>query len=188
MTNTILDCPKMQDYLGVIDNMAKKSLVYFQSGGPTTVINSSLLGVVQEAKRHSEIDGIYGAMYGVEGLIEDNLIDLRDEDENDLSLLKHTPGAILGSTRRKMPGIADPLFDEIIGTIQKHNIGYVLVNGGNDSMDTCHRLSQFFVAKDLPVQVLGIPKTIDNDLELTDHGRLGGAGQSGCDLWHDDQS
>jgi len=149
--------------------MAKKSLVYFQSGGPTTVINSSLLGVVQEAKRHSEIDGIYGAMYGVEGLIEDNLIDLRDEDENDLSLLKHTPGAILGSTRRKMPGIADPLFDEIIGTIQKHNIGYVLVNGGNDSMDTCHRLSQFFVAKDLPVQVLGIPKTIDNDLELTDH-------------------
>src|SRR5574344_687455 len=149
--------------------MNKKSLVYFQSGGPTTVINSSLLGVVQEAKRHPEIDGIYGAMYGVEGLIEDNLIDLREEDESDLELLKHTPGAILGSTRRKMPSIDDPLFDKIIWTIQKHNIGYILVNGGNDSMDTCHRLSQFFEAKKMPVQVMGIPKTIDNDLELTDH-------------------
>jgi 6-phosphofructokinase len=149
--------------------MAKKSLVYFQSGGPTTVINSSLLGVVNEAKRHNEIDGIFGSMYGVEGLIEDNLIDLRAEDQSDLELLKHTPGAILGSTRRKMPGIEDPLFDKIIWTIQKHNIGYILVNGGNDSMDTCHRLSQFFLAKKMPVQVIGIPKTIDNDLELTDH-------------------
>lgn len=149
--------------------MAKKSLVYFQSGGPTTVINSSLLGVVNEAKRHNEIDGIFGSMYGVEGLIEDNLIDLRAEDESDLELLKHTPGAILGSTRRKMPGIEDPLFDKIIWTIQKHNIGYILVNGGNDSMDTCHRLSQFFNAKKMAVQVIGIPKTIDNDLKLTDH-------------------
>jgi 6-phosphofructokinase len=138
--------------------MAKKSLVYFQSGGPTTVINSSLLGVVNEAKRHNEIDGIFGSMYGVEGLIEDNLIDLRDEDQSDLELLKHTPGAILGSTRRKMPGIEDPLFDKIIWTIQKHNIGYILVNGGNDSMDTCHRLSQFFNAKKMAVQVIGIPR------------------------------
>ena len=107
--------------------MKKKSLVYFQSGGPTTVINSSLLGVVTEAKRHPEIDGIFGAMYGVEGLIEDNLIDLRKEDQSDLDLLKHTPGAILGSTRRKMPGIEDPLFDKIIWTIQKHNIGYIMM-------------------------------------------------------------
>lgn len=149
--------------------MVKKSLVYFQSGGPTTVINSSLLGVVSEAKRHPEIDGIFGSMYGVEGLIEDNLIDLREEDQSDMELLKHTPGAILGSTRRKMPSIEDPLFDKIIWTIQKHNIGYVLVNGGNDSMDTCHRLSQFFEAKKMGIQVLGIPKTIDNDLEATDH-------------------
>ena len=149
--------------------MKKKSLVYFQSGGPTTVINSSLLGVVNEAKRHPEIDGIFGSMYGVEGLIEDNLIDLRKEDQSDLELLKHTPGAILGSTRRKMPGIEDPLFDKIIWTIQKHNIGYIMVNGGNDSMDTCHRLSQFFDAKKMDVQVIGIPKTIDNDLALTDH-------------------
>jgi ATP-dependent phosphofructokinase / diphosphate-dependent phosphofructokinase len=146
-----------------------KSLVYFQSGGPTTVINSSLLGVIEEAKKHPEIGDILGSMYGVEGLIEDNLIDLRQEDQSDLDLLKHTPGAILGSTRRKLPALDDPLFEKIIWTIQKHNIGYVLVNGGNDSMDTCNVLSRFFEQKGLGVQVLGIPKTIDNDLAETDH-------------------
>lgn len=149
--------------------MSKKSLVYFQSGGPTTVINSSLLGVVNEAQKHSEIGGIFGSMFGVEGLLEDNLIDLRNESQTDLELLKHTPGAILGSTRRKMPAINDPLYDKIAWTIQKHNIGYLLVNGGNDSMDTCHLLSNYFQEKKMAVQVMGIPKTIDNDLELTDH-------------------
>jgi 6-phosphofructokinase 1 len=107
--------------------MNKKSLVYFQSGGPTTVINSSLLGVVSK-KRSAipEIDGIFGSMYGVEGLIEDNSDrSPRRRPKRSGALLKHTPGAILGSTRRKMPSIDDPLFDKIIWTIQKHNIGYM---------------------------------------------------------------
>lgn len=149
--------------------MEKKSLVYFQSGGPTPVINCSFYGVVAEALKHEEIDGIYGSLYGVEGLIDDNLVDLRKEDLEDIELLKQTPGAALGSTRKKLPGDSDPCFDKVIATIIRHNIGYILVNGGNDSMDTCSRLSRFFEAKKMDIKVIGIPKTIDNDLEVTDH-------------------
>jgi 6-phosphofructokinase len=148
---------------------SKKSLVYFQSGGPTAVINCSLYGVIKEAEKRSEIENIYGARYGVEGLIDDNLVDLRKQGPEQIELLKQTPGAILGSTRKKLPEDDDPLFSKIIDTIQKHNIGYVLVNGGNDSMDTCLRLSRFFEEKKMDVKVIGIPKTIDNDLEVTDH-------------------
>jgi 6-phosphofructokinase len=148
---------------------SKKSLVYFQSGGPTAVINCSLYGVIKETEKHLEIENIYGARYGVEGLIDDNLIDLRKQDPKQIELLKQTPGAILGSTRKKLPADGDPLFSKIVETIQKHNIGYVLVNGGNDSMDTCLRLSRFFEEKKMDVKVIGIPKTIDNDLEVTDH-------------------
>lgn len=147
----------------------KKSLVYFQSGGPTAVINCSCFGVLEEALAAPQIDKIYGARYGVEGLLDDQLVDLRSLSQEERELLKKTPGSILGSTRKKLPDIHDPLFQKILDTIQKHQIGYILVNGGNDSMDTCHRLSQFFLENKLPVSVLGIPKTIDNDLEVTDH-------------------
>lgn len=150
--------------------MDKKSLVYFQSGGPTTVINSSLFGVIEEAMKHpSKIDGIYGSRYGVEGLIKDDLVDLRAEDPDELKLLTKTSGAILGSTRLKLPTDNDPLFGDIINTITKHNIGYILINGGNDSMDTCYRLSRFFKDKGLDIKVIGINKTVDNDLMVTDH-------------------
>jgi 6-phosphofructokinase len=150
--------------------MEKKSLVYFQSGGPSPVINCSLYGVIAEALKHNDcLDGIYGSLHGVEGLIDDDLVDLRQEDLEDIELLKQTPGAALGSTRKKLPADSDPLFDKVIATIIKHNIGYILCNGGNDSMDTCLRLSNFFKAKKMDIKVLGIPKTIDNDLEVTDH-------------------
>lgn len=149
--------------------MNKKSLVYFQSGGPTAVINCSLYGVIAEALKHDEFAGIYGSLHGVEGLINDDLVDLRKEDLEDIELLKQTPGAALGSSRKKLPAEDDPLFEKIIDTIVKHDIGYVLVNGGNDSMDTCLRLSRFFANKKMDVQVIGIPKTIDNDLAVTDH-------------------
>lgn len=149
--------------------MEKKALVYFQSGGPSPVINCSLYGVIAESLKHEEIGGLYGSLHGVEGLIEDNLVDLRKEDLEDIELLKQTPGAALGSTRKKLPPDEDPLFDKVIATIIKHNIGYILVNGGNDSMDTCDRLAKFFQKKKMDIKVLGIPKTIDNDLEVTDH-------------------
>ena len=149
--------------------MNKKALAYFQSGGPTTVINSSLYGVIAEAFKHPEIGGVYGSLYGVEGLIDDNLVDLRKEDLEQIELLKQTPGAALGSSRKKLPGVEDPLFAKIIDTIERRNIGYLLVNGGNDTMDTCYRLDSFFKDQKMDVKVIGIPKTIDNDLMATDH-------------------
>lgn len=149
----------------------KKSLVYFQSGGPTAIINTSFYGVIKEAKKHNDvIDGIYGSLNGVEGLLFDRLIDLRAEDEEQIELLKQTPAAALGTTRYKLSGdISHEDYQKILATVKKHNIGYMLVNGGNDSMDTCHKLNKFFKKVGYDCNVIGIPKTIDNDLEFTDH-------------------
>lgn len=148
----------------------KKALVYFQSGGPTSVINTSLYGVIVEAKKHEEIGGIYGSLNGIEGLLYDNLIDLRAEDEAQIELLKQTPGTILGTTRHKLPkDLNDEQYQKILATLKKHNVGYLLVNGGNDSMDTCHKLSVLLKKVNYDCNVIGIPKTIDNDLAFTDH-------------------
>jgi 6-phosphofructokinase 1 len=145
----------------------KKALVYFQSGGPTSVINSSLYGVITEASKHLEsIDTIYGAKYGVEGLLDNNLVNLSSLSKEEVELLKQTPGAILGSSRHK---VSENDFALIDATISKHNIGYILVNGGNDSMDTCMKLAHHFAITKQDVRVIGIPKTIDNDLVVTDH-------------------
>ena len=120
-----------------------KNMVYIQSGGPTSVINTSLYGAIKEAKRHpDEITHIYGSLNGIEGLIDDKLIDIGLEDEEQIELLLQTPGSILGTTRRKLPkDINDPLYTKIIENLKKHEIKYVFVNGGNDSMDTCYKLS-----------------------------------------------
>lgn len=149
----------------------KYNMVYIQSGGPTSVINSSLYGAIKEAKLHpEEIDHIYGSLYGIEGLITDNLIDISLEDEEQIELLVQTAGAILGTTRRKLPrNIHDPTYQKIIDNIEKHNIKYVFINGGNDSMDTCHKISELSDEMGLDLRVIGVPKTIDNDLACTDH-------------------
>lgn len=145
----------------------KKAMVYLQSGGPTSVINCSLLGAVEEAKKHpAEIDKIYGSHYGVEGLLNDDLIDLTDLQSEKLSLLRQTPGAVLGSSRHK---IVDGEEEAILQTLLKHNIGYVFVNGGNDSMDTCDKLGNYFARRGIDIRVIGVPKTMDNDLVNTDH-------------------
>jgi len=148
----------------------KKSLAYFQSGGPTAVINRSLKGVIEEALLHQEIDKIFGAKYGIEGLIDDDLVRLDTLPKETLDCLGNMPGAALGSSRKKMPeDLSNPIYEKIIAALTAHNIGYLLVNGGNDSMDTCRRLSDLFASRKLSVSVIGIPKTIDNDLALTDH-------------------
>ena len=111
------------------------------------------------------------SQHGVEGLIDDDLIDLGLEDDEQIELLLQTPGSILGTTRRKLPkDIHTPEYAAIIENIKKHNIGYVFINGGNDSMDTCNKLAK--LVKELgieDVKVIGVPKTIDNDLACTDH-------------------
>ena len=149
-----------------------KNMVYIQSGGPTSVINTSLYGAIKEAKRHPDLIGhIYGSQHGVEGLIDDDLIDLGLEDDEQIELLLQTPGSILGTTRKKLPkDIHSEEYMKIIATIKKYDIGYVFINGGNDSMDTCNKLAK--LVKELgieDVKVIGVPKTIDNDLACTDH-------------------
>lgn len=145
-------------------------MVYLQSGGPTAVINCSLYGAIKEAKKHPEIGGIYGSLNGIEGLINDDLIDLRAEDDDTVELIKQTPGAILGTTRFKMPAdLGADLYRKVCDTVKAHDIGYIFVNGGNDSMDTCDKLSKLFSQRGLSTKVIGIPKTVDNDLAITDH-------------------
>jgi 6-phosphofructokinase len=147
-----------------------KSLVYFQSGGPTAVINDSLYGVIVAGQKQKGITEIFGSRYGIEGLIDDNLVPLKGLTPSRLALLKGMPGAALGSSRKKLSeDFGDPLYSKILSTLLQHEVGYVLVNGGNDSMDTAAKLSRFFSFKNLDVKVIGIPKTIDNDLALCDH-------------------
>ena len=147
-----------------------KAMVYIQSGGPTSVINTSLYGAIKEAQKHPEISNIYGSLNGIEGLLTDNLIDLGKEDPEQIELLKQTPGSILGTSRHKLPkDFHDEEYKKIIETCKKHNIGYVFVNGGNDSMDTCYKLSLLVKELGLDIKVMGVPKTVDNDLAETDH-------------------
>ncbi len=150
--------------------MTKKAIVYFQSGGPTPVINSSLYGVIREYQKHKDIfSNLYASKYGVEGLLNGDLYDLDFEDETQIELLKQTPGQIIGSSRKKLPSFDDPLFDSLLKNVRDYNIGYILANGGNDSMDTCNRLNEYFRKNGMDVLVIGIPKTVDNDLMETDH-------------------
>ncbi len=150
--------------------MERKAIVYFQSGGPTPVINSSLYGVIREYQEHKDVfSHLYASRFGVEGLINGDLFDLDMEEDREIELLKQTPGQIIGSSRKKLPSFDDPLFGNIVKTIKEYNIGYILTNGGNDSMDTCNRLNKYFKENHMDVLVLGIPKTVDNDLMNTDH-------------------
>lgn len=150
--------------------MNPKAMVYIQSGGPTSVINTSLYGAIKEAQKHQQISHIYGSLNGIEGLLTDNLIDFGKEDPKQIELLKQTPGSILGTSRHKLPkDFHDEEYLKILTTCEKHNIGYVFVNGGNDSMDTCYKLSMLCKEKGLDIKVMGVPKTVDNDLAVTDH-------------------
>ena len=147
-----------------------KAMVYIQSGGPTSVINTSLYGAIQEAKKHPEISHIYGSLNGIDGLLNDNIIDLGAEDSETIELFKQTPGAVLGTTRHKLPkDLHHEEYSRIIETLKKHNIGYVFVNGGNDSMDTCYKLSLLAKELNMDLKVMGVPKTVDNDFAETDH-------------------
>lgn len=150
--------------------MERKAIVYFQSGGPTPVINSSLYGVIREYQKHKDVfSHLYASKFGVEGLLNEDLYDLDEEDDAQIELLKQTPGQIICSSRKKLPSFDDPLFLNLVQTIKNYNIGYILTNGGNDSMDTCDRLNKYFKENNIDVKVLGIPKTVDNDLMNTDH-------------------
>jgi 6-phosphofructokinase len=142
-----------------------------QSGGPTAVINASICGVIQEALKHSEIEGIYGAQHGILGVLEENLIDLRREDPEEIELLKSTPAAALGSIRHKLPGPEEGTseYERTLQVFEAHNIRYFFYAGGNDSMDTINKLSAYAAKVGYELRAIGIPKTVDNDLAGIDH-------------------
>ena len=145
--------------------MLKGNMLIAHGGGPTPVINSSLLGAVREAKLHGEIETIYGARFGAEGILAGDLIDLGKFADEDLALLAKTPASALGSCRRKL---TDADYPAVLECFKKFNIRYFFYNGGNDSMDTCNKIYNLSVETGYELRVIGIPKTIDNDLDVTD--------------------
>ncbi len=142
-----------------------------QSGGPTSVINASALGAIEAALAEECITRVYGMANGIKGLLEDRLYDLNQEDPAELHLLMHTPSSALGSCRYKLadPDKDDSDYRRILEMFKKYDIRYFFYNGGNDSMDTCNKISKFLLKNGYECRVMGIPKTIDNDLDLTDH-------------------
>jgi len=144
----------------------KGTLVVGQSGGPTSVINCSLVAVIREAARYEEIENIYGLEHGIEGALQDNLIDLKKESPETIQGLLDTPASALGSCRRKLT-LRD--YERIMEVFGAHDVRYFIYIGGNDSMDTAHRIGQLATEDGYDLVVMGVPKTIDNDLALTDH-------------------
>ena len=144
-----------------------------QSGGPTAAINASLTGVFNGAEHEKEVDEIYGAENGIEGILGDRLLNLRSilMDDHDKQLLMTTPSTILGSCRFKLKDWHEDESDylRITEVFNRHNIRAFFYIGGNDSMDTVMKLNSYFVAKDIRIKVVGVPKTIDNDVTETDH-------------------
>ncbi len=138
-----------------------------QSGGPTAVINASLSGVVAEALNHECIEEIYGGLNGVLGILNEQLIDLAAESQQNIRGLRFTPGAALGTCRYKLKRQAD--FDRVLEVFEAHNIRYFFYAGGNDSQDTADKISKLAQERGYALRVIGIPKTIDNDLVTTDH-------------------
>ena len=136
-----------------------------QGGGPTAVINQSLAGVVLEARRFSNIESVYGACHGVAGISPENIVDLGQETTQQIELVADMPGSALGSTRDK-PDIR--YCQEILRVLQAHGIGYFFYIGGNDSQDTSHKIHLEAVKRGWDMRVIGVPKTIDNDLPHTD--------------------
>ena len=152
--------------------MEKYNIVVGQSGGPTTVINASLYGVIKEAGKHSdEIDKVYGMINGIEGFIHDRYMDINAEmTQEEIELLVSTPSSYLGSCRYKLPdSMDDGIYAQIFKKFSDLNIKCFIYIGGNDSMDTVSKLSVYARKTSSPVRIIGVPKTIDNDLVLTDH-------------------
>ena len=149
----------------------KGACIIGQSGGPTAVINASALGVIRTALDTPCITRVLGAAHGIKGVLEDKLYDMGYEDAYELSLLMNTPSSELGSCRYKMkdPDVDDTDYKRILEIFKKYDVRYFFYNGGNDSMDTCNKISKYMQKVGYECCVMGVPKTIDNDLFGTDH-------------------
>ena len=147
------------------------AMIFAQSGGPTSVINASAAGVFTEALKQDKITAVYGAEHGIKGILDEKFFDISVEDPKEIELLKYTPSSALGSVRYKLKDYTvDPTdYERILEVFKKYNIRYFFYNGGNDSMDTCNKISKFMAKSGWDCNVIGVPKTIDNDLYGTDH-------------------
>ena len=146
--------------------MAKANLVVGQSGGPTAVINNSLVGVIHQALAEDQIDGIYGMLHGIRGVLDEEFVDLRQESAQTLEQLRTTPGSALGTVRYK---VQPEDYDRLLDVFVKYDVRYFMYIGGNDSMDTVYQISQVAKQRNFELNTIGVPKTIDNDLAQTDH-------------------
>ncbi len=144
----------------------KRNILVAHGGGPTPVMNSSLQGVIEGARESGACGKIYAARFGAEGILRGDLIDLTDATPAQVARLAVTPASAIGSCRRKL---SDADYPAVLDCVKRFDIGCLLYNGGNDSMDTCHKLSLLAAGAQMELSVIGIPKTIDNDLAVTDH-------------------
>lgn len=149
----------------------KGRCVFAQSGGPTTVINASIAGGLLEALENESVTGVLCAHHGIKGVLDEDFFDISLEDKAELEALKHTPASAFGSVRYKLknPAEDDTDYRRISEVFKKYDVRYFFYNGGNDSMDTCDKISKYMQKSGYDVNVIGIPKTIDNDLCGTDH-------------------
>ena len=152
-------------------NQLTGACIIGQSGGPTAVINASAQGVIQTALKADCITRVLGAAHGIKGVLDDKLYDMAQEDPAELDLLQYTPSSALGSCRYKLadPDVDDTDYKRILEIFQKYNVRYFFYNGGNDSMDTCNKISKYMQKVGYECRIMGVPKTIDNDLNGTDH-------------------
>ena len=149
----------------------KGACIFGQSGGPSSVINASAYGVIKTALDSEYITKVYGANHGIKGVLEDRLLVMDEEDPKELERLLYTPSSALGSCRYKIadPDVDDTDYKRILEIFQKYDVRYFFYNGGNDSMDTCNKISKYMQKVGYECRIMGVPKTIDNDLNGTDH-------------------
>ena len=147
------------------------SLIIGQSGGPSSVINCSAYGVIKAGLENPNITKVYGAFHGIKGVLNDQLMIMDEEDPAELANMLHTPSSALGSCRYKIadPDVDDTDYKRILEIFKKYDVRYFFYNGGNDSMDTCNKISKYMQRVGYDCRVMGVPKTIDNDLAGTDH-------------------
>ena len=151
---------------------SKKNIFYAQSGGVTAVINASACGVIETARAHRDKLGkVYAGRNGIIGALTEDLIDTSKESKRDIAALRHTPSGAFGSCRYKLKSLEESRaqYERLIDVFKAHNIGYFFYNGGGDSQDTAHKVSQIGKKLGYPITAIGIPKTVDNDLPITDN-------------------
>ena len=149
----------------------KGACIFGQSGGPTTANNAIAAGVFQEAFSQNCITGVYGAAHGVKGILDNRIYDIGKENPYEIELLITTPASALGTVRYKLKNYEedDTEYKKILDLFRKYDIRYFIYNGGNDSMDTCNKVSKYLQMVGYECRVMGVPKTIDNDIFGTDH-------------------